>query len=273
MNTPVIDFHAHLGRQDKTGMTDEPSKMIAMMDDTGIDITCINCIFHGDMHHCNNLVREMVSLYPDRFIGFGYVTPNYIEEAVPELERIFDKLNMKALKIYPPYVDGNITHPRWNRIFSWANDRGIVIMSHTSYGSSIDEGCRPRLFVNLAKKFSNVKWVLAHSGNMEQGRIEAVEAAQECQNIYLETCSSYGEHGTIEFLVNGAGSDRVLYGSDLPLMDPRFQLGRIATANIPVESKQRVLGLNAVKLLNIDVQSNNDTLAESKNTYGLRLEE
>jgi predicted TIM-barrel fold metal-dependent hydrolase len=260
MNTPVIDFHAHLGQQDKTGMTDEPSKMIAMMDAAGIDITCINCIFHGDMRKCNDLIHERVSLYPDRFVGFAYVTPNYIEEALPELERAFNTLNMKALKIYPPYVDGTITHPKWTPIFNWANDRGIVIMSHTSHGAPVDEGCGPGLFVDLAKKFSNVTWVLAHSGNMEQGRIQAVEAARECENIYLETCSSYGDHGAIEFLVNGAGPDRVLYGSDLPLMDPRFQLGRIATANIPSESKQQVLGLNAIKLLNLDVPANTDTI-------------
>ena len=79
-----------------------------------------------------------------------------------------------------------------------------------------------------------------------------MEAANSCSNIYLETCTSLGEHDSIEFLVNGAGEDRVLYGSDIPLMDPRLQVGRIVTADISDEAKVKVLGLNAIKLLGLD---------------------
>ena len=61
-----------------------------------------------------------------------------------------------------------------------------------------------------------------------------------------------GEHDSIEFLVNGAGEDRVLYGSDMPLMDTRLQVGRIVTADISDEAKVKVLGLNAIKLLGLD---------------------
>ena len=81
--------------------------------------------------------------------------------------------------------------------------------------------------------------------------IESVKAAQECPNIYLETCTSYGDHGTIEYFVDSLGDDRILYGSDVPLIDPRFGVGRIATANISTESKRKILGLNALKVLNL----------------------
>lgn len=84
-----------------------------------------------------------------------------------------------------------------------------------------------------------------------RGQIEAVEAATECPNIYLETCTSFGEHGTIEFLVEGAGEDRVLFGSDMPLMDARLQVGRIVTADLSDEVKCKVLGLNTIKLLGL----------------------
>jgi predicted TIM-barrel fold metal-dependent hydrolase len=85
-----------------------------------------------------------------------------------------------------------------------------------------------------------------------RGQQEAVAAAQECPNIYLETCSSFSEHGAMEFLVNGAGEDRVVFGSDMPLIEPRHQIAKITTANLSDEAKSKVLGLNAIKLLGLD---------------------
>ena len=67
----------------------------------------------------------------------------------------------------------------------------------------------------------------------------------------METCTSFGAQGTIEFLVEGVGGDRVLFGSDMPLIDGKFGVGRIVTADISDEDKKKILGLNAMKLLNI----------------------
>ena len=60
-----------------------------------------------------------------------------------------------------------------------------------------------------------------------------------------------GDHGTIKFLVEGAGEDRVLFGSDMPEQDARYQVGRVVTADIPDEAKRRVLGLNAIEVLGL----------------------
>jgi predicted TIM-barrel fold metal-dependent hydrolase len=98
-----------------------------------------------------------------------------------------------------------------------------------------------------------VTWVIAHAGNVTEGQIGAVEAARRCPKVMLETCTSWGEHGTIERLVNGAGEDRVMYGSDMPLMDARLQIGRIATAVISEKAKRKVLGLNAMRLLGLEI--------------------
>ena len=46
--------------------------------------------------------------------------------------------------------------------------------------------------------------------------------------------------------------DRILYGSDLPLIDARFGVGRIVTAKISEHSKRKILGLNALKVLNLN---------------------
>ena len=252
MDTPVIDFHNHLGSWGMFHMDDDPAMYLRIMDAAGVDRACVNCIFHGDASRGNDLVASFVAQHPDRFIGVAFVTPHYPEETIKELERAFDELGMKFLKLYPTYFDRPIDDAGYMPIFEWADDRGVVIMSHSSYIGEHDTLTAPRRFIGLAERFPRIRWVLAHSGNALQGQIQSVEAARARPNIYLETASSFGDHGTIEALVEGAGADRVLYGSDMPLMDARYQISRIVTADISDEAKRKVLGLNAIRLLGLD---------------------
>ena len=245
-------------------MDDDPVEYVRIMDAAGVDKSCVNCINFGEARRGNDLVARVVSERPDRFIGVAYVTPRYLDEAMTELERCFDVLGFKFLKLYPDYLGKPIDDPDYAPIFEWANERDVVLMSHSSYmpakgaaaaaASTANENelTRPDRFVALAQRYPRIKWVLAHSGNARPGQEMAIAAAKACPNIYLETCTSLSEHDTIELLVNGAGEDRVLYGSDMPLMDARLQVGRIVTADISDEAKTKVLGLNAIKLLGLN---------------------
>ena len=89
-----------------------------------------------------------------------------------------------------------------------------------------------------------------HAGNVPEARAEATAAAQAHFNVYLETCSTFCTPGMIEELVGEAGSDRVLFGSDMSL-DPRPQIGKIITAHLSDDAKRKILGGNAQRLLGI----------------------
>ena len=253
MNTPVVDMHSHVGRQTFYRMHDAPEPYVRIMDIAGVDVAPVSCIFFGTARQCNDAVERFVALNPDRFFGVVHVTPRYPDEAMSELERVFKLPEFKMLKLYPDYLGKPIDDPSYFPIFEWCDENNIVVKSHSSYTSDGDILTSPSLFIPLAERYANIRWVLGHSGNAMAGQIQAVEAAQSSRNIWLETCTSHGEHGTIEYLVEGAGADRVLYGSDMPLMDARHQVARIATADMDDETKRQVLGLNAMELLGIDV--------------------
>ena len=252
MITPVVDFHTHAGRWGNSAVDDDPERFVEIMNAAGVDRASINCVFYSDASRGNDKVARVVAQHPHRFIGVAFVTPHYLEEAIGELERAFDVLGMRSLKVYPTYYGKPIDDPGYMPIFEWCDERGIVLMSHSSYVDEDDTLTMPTKFIALAKRFSNMKWVLGHSGNARPGQVQALEAARACPNIYLETCTSYGDHETIKFLVEGVGEDRVLFGSDMPLLDARAMVGRIVTADISNEAKRKVLGLNATKLLGLE---------------------
>jgi len=55
--------------------------------------------------------------------------------------------------------------------------------------------------------------------------------------------------GMIDYLVERCGEGRVLYGSDLPVLDPRQPLGWVVFSRLPVAAKKKVLGQNALRVI------------------------
>ncbi|MDP6125551.1 MAG: amidohydrolase family protein [Candidatus Latescibacteria bacterium] len=248
MNARLIDFHGHAGSWPQYGMHDDADRMLKMMDLASVDRSCLFNVFDGDARRGNDRTAGIISHAPERFIGFAFVTPHYPEECRDELTRCFDELGFLAIKIYPPYTNYPVTHEVWAPVFEFADSRGLAVISHTWGG---DSKCGPKLFAQAARHYPNVQWVLGHSGGAAVGRKEAVEAAQSVPSLYLEICSSYREIGSIEDMVDGVGADRVLFGSDIPLIEPRLHLARVLLADISDDEKWMILGRNAIKLLGL----------------------
>lgn len=241
----VIDFHAHAFRQEQYGMRDDPALMLYAMDSAGIDVACVNHINYPDGTTSNDLTARFVAGHPDRFIGFAYVSPLMPERMIPELSRAIDELKFAAIKLYSPHTPWDLNQPQWDPIYQFADERALAILFHT--GSD----AYPKYLSDIAPRFPRAKFVAGHSGNTPDERAQAIAAAQSHPNVYLETCSTFRTPGVIEQLVNEAGADRVLFGTDMPLMDPRPQIGKIITARISDEAKQKILGGNARRLLGI----------------------
>ena len=251
IDTPIIDFHAHAGSWGRMSVTDDLRLYLSLMNKSGIDKTCINCIFMGNASFANNLVNtKFVKAYPDRFIGVAFVTPYYPEECIEELDKCFDELNFKYLKIYPDYFYKSNEDEGYQPIYEWSDHREIPIMSHAIYPTDPVGTNIFKRFDNLTKNYPKIKWVIAHGAGQEPD-INIVKIAKELSNIWIETCGPSTLFG-IKYLVDHGLSDRILFGSDMPVMDCRQQIARIITTDISEEDKKKILGLNAMKLLNLN---------------------
>ncbi|MBI3945199.1 MAG: amidohydrolase family protein [Armatimonadetes bacterium] len=243
MMVPVIDLHGHIGAWPQYGWDDDLPGLVASMDRAGVDAVCLFYMTQSDAPRGNDVTAEACRRSPGRFIGFAFVTPHYPEEMVPELERCFDRLDMRGIKLYPRYTKLPLTAPEWQPIFAFANERGVPLIIHAP----------PDPFLGLAQQYPRASWIIAHAGGGPEGRAKSVQVARQVPNIFLEICSSSRNLGSIEQLVRGAGADRVLYGSDVALFSPALQLGRIMTADLTPEEKRLVVGGNALRLLGEDV--------------------
>ena len=68
-------------------------------------------------------------------------------------------------------------------------------------------------------------------------------------NVYAEITLTPVTNRVVEFLVAATDDEHVLFGSDAPMRDPRQQLGWVLWADLPPQSKAKILGGNFQRIL------------------------
>ncbi len=244
----MIDAHAHLGPYFNFYIPHpDVDSMVTMMERLGTEQAWICSIpaCGADIARGNDTTAMAVRKYPDRFVGYASVNPHYPERMRAELERGFDELGLRMIKVHPSIMEYPVSGPGYEPAWRFAAERRTIVLSHTWTGGSI---CAPKQFEPLAKEYPDVTFILGHSGGTPAGYAEAIEVAQRCPNIYLDLCRSVMSRVWVERIVTEAGPDRVLWGTDFPFIDPIYVLGRLASTALSDEAKRKVFGENAVKL-------------------------
>jgi uncharacterized protein len=133
------------------------------------------------------------------------------EEFRDEMKRCAVELGFRAIKLQPQYQPLNPLWPASDFFFEAALLYNLPVIVHT--GSGIPYSL-PSLYIHTARKFPDLKLVLAHCGGGGLLLGEAIVAAEVCSNIFLEL-SSLMPHQVLEVLVHIA-PNRLMIGSDLP---------------------------------------------------------
>ncbi|MEW6355129.1 MAG: amidohydrolase family protein [Planctomycetota bacterium] len=241
----IIDCHAHLGPWHNFFIPqNDADGMIRVMDRIGVNVVCpcSHACIGPDFVLGNDLAAEAMQKYPGRFAPYIGVNPNYPDGVAVEIERC-RKMGMKNVKIHSmhkvPYDDG-----RYKPAFEIANDLGWAVLAHT-YGNDA------RVFAKLGPRYPNAKFLLGHSGVVNfQAYIETARASE---NVFLDLATSQVGYNWVEAFVQRVGSDRVLFGSDIPFIALAPQIGQVLCARISDDEKREILGLNARRILELAI--------------------
>lgn len=244
----VIDAHAHLDCRGKYG---DPAGIVELADEAGIDIVCLSpvtALFY-DMKIGNQQAVDAARRFPKRILAYANFPsaeggPEVLEEIEARVRR--DGAIGFGEVINPGTNAGQYllnTTPHWVAVFKKAAALRIPILTHQ----------RPADAEVIATMVPEATILMAHMGNgdSEGNWRRAIVAAQRCPNLYLETCSSTVDYGFIEAAVKALGPERVIFGTDMPLLDPHVQVAKITGAKISTEAKQLILGGNMARLLGL----------------------
>jgi uncharacterized protein len=232
----IYDTHTHLGVARHSGRSMSADEMLRVMDRHHIDRSLlIPWPVVEDHRQAHDEIAAAVRAHPGRFAGAACLYPFMPErEFRDELRRCVEKLGFRALKLQPQYQALNPLSPRSDFYFEAALAHHLPVICHTGAGAPF---ALPSLFIMPARKFPELRLVLAHSGGGLYSA-EAAVAASVCSNIFVELSSLMPHH--IREILNHVPPSRLMIGSDVPeSLDT--EMSKILNFDIDDGAKNRIL--------------------------------
>ncbi|MFO7611527.1 MAG: amidohydrolase family protein [Clostridia bacterium] len=246
MSNMIIDCHCHLGRYFNFSVPGHSSgDMIRAMDNIGVSTACISAhmTLTSDIEIGNAEMFGAVSLFPGRFVGFFTFNPHYpglMESMMPEY---FKNKSVRGIKIHQGTHLTNLMNPNYRACYSFANKYRLPVMIHTWDGETIES------IHELSSEYPGAVFIMGHFGAVPANMKKAAGVIKSRNNVFGDTTLSMMMERNVEWLTEIAGADKVLYGTDMPFIDPRACMGRILGAYISGADKERILGMNISGIL------------------------
>lgn len=238
--------------------TDE---LIASMDKNGVDVSVILNIGWTTHELCvetNDYILESLARFPDRLVGFCSVQPLSCEAALAEIERCA-KGGVKGVGELRPdvqqfdLIDDEITAP----FVKMLRKHKLIMLTHTSEPVGHDHRGKgtvtPALLYYFITSYPDLPIVCAHWGGGLPFYALMPEVKKALKNVFFDTAASpllYSPQ-VYELGVKLVGADKILFGSDFPLLEQGRALKEVTSLDIPEETKKQILGGNAQRLLGI----------------------
>lgn len=242
----LIDAHVHIGTSAFFHMSADADDLVRLADAVGVDrimVTDLDALFY-DMSEGNDRLAAQIARHPERLIGYVSVpTPRLGRRGVEEVHRCYEKYGFRGLKIYS-HPEASIAEPGTYPLLEAAAEYGMPILAHTT----------PDECDHLMTHVPQARLLMAHMGGHPYAFGDwhrAVAVARKHPNLLLDTASSQIDNGMLEHAVAELGPERILFGTDMPLLDPHTQLAKVTGADISDEDKRLILGGNVARLLGL----------------------
>jgi len=253
-----IDAHFHLGYSPSFHYVDTSiSRYVQYMKRMNISY-CMNIhsigLITGELERGMEEDLKAYELSDGAILSYYVYDPNREAESIRVMERYADRSVFKAIKLHPSFHSVYANDERYEAAWAYAAAHGLPIMSHTwdlSAHNAAQKYAYPPLFESYVSRYPQVNLIFGHSGGRYGGIQQTVKLAGKYSNVYMDTAGDVYNNRLIEYLVQAAGADRILFGSDGFWMDARTQLGMIMGAAIPLEDKALILRDNAMKVFQL----------------------
>ncbi|NQT05418.1 MAG: amidohydrolase [Dehalococcoidia bacterium] len=278
----IIDFHAHvfpprvkqkrgqyidrdpcfaLLYSQKEARIATTEDLIDSMDKAGIDISVIvnfGWITHELCVETNDYILESIARHPKRLIGFVTVQPQSVDAAIAEIERCAQGGARGIGEMRPDmqlldFNDESIISPFMEAI----KKHRLILLTHASEPVGHDYPGKgiitPDVLYPFLTAYPDVTIVCAHWGGGLPFYALMPEVPKALQNVYFDTAASpFLYQPQIYSLVSQlVGADKILFGSDYPLMPQTRLLQEINSAAINEEEKSLILSGNASRILKL----------------------
>ncbi len=244
----IIDSLTFLG-DSLFGYSATVDELLAALDAAAIDraVVCPARPVGYFLGPANEYVGDAVREHPERLIGLARVDPNRGEAAAAEATSALGQLGLSGIFLHPWEETFRVSAPLVEPVIEVARERRVPVMIAAGY-PWVSEGLQVG---DLARRFPDVTFIATNGGQINisgLGQTDVELAMADCPNLHLQTAGVYRED-FLEGIVGRFGSERLLYASGFPLMEPLLEVERPRSMHVAEDDRAAVLGGTAARLL------------------------
>jgi predicted TIM-barrel fold metal-dependent hydrolase len=237
-------------------------ELVANMDLEGIDISVVLNIGWSDHELCietNDYIIEAITRYPDRLVGFCAVQPLAGDKALAELQRCI-RGGVRGIGELRCDIQGFDMSDKatMEPILYTAVENNLIFLTHSSepVGHTYPgKGTiTPDILYRFIQEFPDLRVVCAHWGGGLPFYALMPEVANAMANTYFDTAATpfLYNNSIFKHVADIIGADKILFGSDYPLITQKRIINIIQSLNLHQESTDMILGGNAQRILSLD---------------------
>ena len=245
----IIDAHVHIGSwRAISGLEDlkiDFKTTLSVMESHGIEGACV---FPSDSMSNKDLEKEIQLYYSrkqDKKFRLWYLI--WFHPGSRELKTHSFSIPVKGIKIHGSLDKTPTNSSDYNPAYEFAEKHNLPVIIHCGRWLEMSGW---HLALEVAKKYRDVKFVLAHAGgNSAELRWQCANAIlkEKLDNVWLDL-TGMGLFWMTEKIIKLLGADKFLFGSDFPLGHPKIHLAHIEILNLNEDEKEKILFKNAVEV-------------------------
>jgi predicted TIM-barrel fold metal-dependent hydrolase len=207
----------------------------------------------------NDYISEVVSRYPDRFIGLGCFDP-FSDGAAEETQRCLQEGGLSGIGELAFYQSGieKASLARLEPVMEICRDRNLPVLIHTNEPVGHQyPGKTPNTLAQIYRlidTFPQNTIVLAHwGGGLFFFSLLKKQVKQRLHRVFFDTAASpyLYDANVYRLAIELVGAEKILFGSDFPLLPPVRYFDEMKAAGLSDEEMGSICGANAAKLFNI----------------------
>jgi predicted TIM-barrel fold metal-dependent hydrolase len=249
--TRIIDFHTHLDERWFHVKTPTAGEMIQAFDRFHVEAACVFTImgFYEDCARHNDALLARSGKWPHRLIPFATVDPKLGRSAVVELERCLANPRFRGVKFHPwlQAFAASMVRDTMVELLRIAGENEVPVLFHDGtppYSTTYQ-------IAELARWAPHTTIVLGHAGSADYVDA-AAQLVRDLPNLYGNYCGP--RPGDLVHLVELAGAEKILFGSDLGAAGWRLlpeRIDNVLEAGLSDDELKLVLYSNAARLLHL----------------------
>lgn len=263
----LLDFHTHVfpdalapralaslaataGTQPCSDLT--VGGQLQVMQEDGVECAVVlNTVTNThQVEKVNLFAVETARRFP-HLIPFGSVHP-LGEDPAGTVRRLHDA-GIRGLKLHPDYLRIPFDDPAYRPILGAACEMGMPVVIHAGRDPVSPDVIHapPKSILTVMRDFPDLQLICAHLGGLQLW--DEVEELLCGANVWFDTAMCCARSGLTPEqayrIITSHGTDRILFGSDLPWARPREVLEFLDTLPLTMEQRDAILHGNAERLL------------------------